>query len=62
MRLKNHLTLILALVLTISILPQKKAFTIDDLYKIKGVGAPVLSNSGERIAFTVSESDLAKGK
>ena len=42
--------------------PQKRAFTIEDLYKVKNVSAPVLSNSGDRIAFTVSESDLTKGK
>jgi dipeptidyl aminopeptidase/acylaminoacyl peptidase len=42
--------------------PQKRAFTIEDLYKVKNVSAPVLSNSGEKIAFTVSESDLPKGK
>jgi dipeptidyl aminopeptidase/acylaminoacyl peptidase len=41
---------------------QKRAFTIEDLYKVKNVSAPVLSNSGEKIAFTVSESDLPKGK
>jgi dipeptidyl aminopeptidase/acylaminoacyl peptidase len=49
-------------VLTISILAQKKAFTIEDLYKIKNVGSPVLSNTGDRIAFTVSESFLSEGK
>lgn len=42
--------------------PQKRAFTIEDLYKVQNVSAPVLSNSGEKISFTVSESDLAKGK
>jgi len=42
--------------------PQKRAFTIEDLYKVKNVSVPVLSNSGEKIAFTTSESDLPKGK
>ncbi len=41
---------------------QKRAFTIDDLYKVKNVSSPVLSNSGEKIAFTVAEFDLPKGK
>jgi len=50
------------LVITAISFPQKRAFTIEDLYKVKNVSAPVLSNSGEKIAFTVSESDLPKGK
>jgi len=53
---------ILILLFTISISAQKRAFTIEDLYKVKNVSVPVLSNSGEKIAFTVSESDLPKGK
>jgi Tol biopolymer transport system component len=46
----------------IGIVAQKQAFTIEDLYKIKNVGAPVLSNAGDKIAFTVSETFLAEGK
>ena len=62
MRLKISLILMFTLIIVFNVIPQKRAFTIEDLYKIKGVSAPVLSNSGERIAFTVSESDLSKGK
>ncbi len=58
---KVNLTIILLMITAISF-AQKRAFTIEDLYKIKNLSAPVLSNSGEKIAFTVSESDLAKGK
>lgn len=55
--------LLIVFIVVASLLPgQKRAFTIDDLYKIKNVGTPVLSNSGEKIAFTVSESFLAEGK
>jgi Tol biopolymer transport system component len=48
--------------ISVSVSAQKRAFTIEDLYKVKNVGSPVLSNSGEKITFTVSESDLSKGK
>jgi len=54
--------LFLLLLLTSISFSQKHAFTIDDLYKIKNVSTPVLSNSGERIAFSVTESDLPKSK
>ncbi len=41
--------------------PQKKAFTIEDLYRIKNVGDPVLSPSGDKAAFTVTEYNLKEG-
>ena len=59
---KNYCLFFLVLVLTVSINAQKRAFTIEDLYKVKNVSAPVLSNSGQKIAFTVTEYDLPKGK
>jgi dipeptidyl aminopeptidase/acylaminoacyl peptidase len=62
MNLKYCITFILIFFISINIIPQKRAFTIDDLYHIKNVSTPVLSNSGERIAFSISESDLPKGK
>jgi dipeptidyl aminopeptidase/acylaminoacyl peptidase len=62
MLLKKHILFILVFLFAISVNAQKRAFTIEDLYKVKNVSSPVLSNSGEKIAFTVSESDLSKGK
>ena len=62
MFMKNYCLFFLVLVLAVSINAQKRAFTIEDLYKVKNVNAPVLSNSGEKIAFTVTEYDLPKGK
>jgi dipeptidyl aminopeptidase/acylaminoacyl peptidase len=41
--------------------PQKKAFTIADLYRIKNAGAPVVSPDGSLVAFTLSVYDLPKG-
>ncbi len=37
---------------------QKKAFTIEDLYKIRNVGAPVVSPDGSMIAFTLTDYDF----
>ncbi len=62
MLIKKYGLYILLLVLAISINAQKRAFTIEDIYKVKNVSAPVLSNSGQKIAFTVTEYDLPKGK
>lgn len=41
---------------------EKRACTIADLYRLKGVADPRISPDGKRVLFTVSESDLAKGK
>ena len=57
-----NLFVFLLIVISFSVNAQKRAFTIEDLYKVKNVSSPVLSNSGEKIAFTVSESDLSTGK
>lgn len=60
--MKNKLTVLLLIFISISITAQKRAFTIEDLYKIKSVGNPVLSNSGEKIVYTVTEYDLPSAK
>ena len=44
------------------LLAQKKPFTIADLYKIHYVGAPVVSPNGDRVAFTVANYNMKKGK
>ena len=62
MSVKKFLSVFLFIVIALTASAQKRAFTIEDLYKVKNVSVPVLSNSGEKIAFTVSESDLPKGK
>ena len=46
----------------INLFPQKRAFTIEDLYKVKYVGSPVVSASGSKVAFTVKEYNLKEGK
>ena len=62
MSVKNYLSLFLIIVFTFTVSAQKRVFTIEDLYKVKNVGSPVLSNKGDKIAFTVTEYDLPKGK
>ncbi|UCH82783.1 MAG: S9 family peptidase, partial [Candidatus Latescibacterota bacterium] len=41
---------------------EKRALTIEDLYKIKSVSDPQYSPDGKMVAFTVSEYFLEKGK
>ncbi len=53
---------ILLFCFTALVISQKKPFTIEDLYKLKSVGAPQISPDGKQIAFTVTESFLAEGK
>ncbi|MDY0082567.1 MAG: hypothetical protein RBR74_05240 [Ignavibacteriaceae bacterium] len=53
---------LLLVLFAISLYAQKKPFTIGDFYKVKTVGSPVLSNSGERIAYSVTEYDLPSAK
>ncbi|MDP4116652.1 MAG: S9 family peptidase [Bacteroidota bacterium] len=41
---------------------QKKPFSIETLYKVKNTGAPSFSPKGNLALFTVTSSDLKKGK
>ncbi|RMF65272.1 MAG: S9 family peptidase [Calditrichaeota bacterium] len=41
---------------------QKRAFTLDDLYRIKSVSDPQISPDGKRIAFVVTEFTLKEGR
>ncbi len=61
MRIKLNTILLLLLTFAITIQAQKKAFEIEDLYNIKYVGSPAISNDGTKIAFTVTTSNLQKG-
>ena len=61
--MKKYIILVVAVLLFIpSSFPQKKAFTIADLYKIKNASAPVVSPDGSLVTFTLSEYNLPKGK
>ena len=63
MKLK-HFPLYLLLISLISIVStpsfaqsSKSAFTIDDYFELKNVGAPVISPDGKWVAYTVTETD-----
>ncbi len=58
----KRIFLCMMVLLSTSVLAQKKPFTITDLYKIKGVSDPQFSPDGKRIAFVVTESNLEEGK
>ena len=52
-----------ALVMTLlSANAQKRAFTIEDLYRVKGVSSVSLSPDGKTVCYTASSSDLKNQK
>ena len=56
--MKKLFFIIIITLVAITVFPQKKAFTIEDVYKIKGVSSLSISPDGSKIAFVVSESNL----
>ena len=60
--MKKTFFLLLSVAMITAAFAQKKPFAIEDLYKLKTVGDPQISPDGRRIAFTVTESNLAEGK
>lgn len=62
MKFKLNLLLLVVITFSITIHAQKKAFEIEDLYKVKYVGSPIISNNGELVAFTVTTSSLKNAK
>lgn len=62
--MKFILNMILSVIVsfTFTLQAQKKALEIKDLYRIKYIGSPVISNDGERAAFTVTTSNLKEAK
>lgn len=62
MKTKFILSLFIILFLFQTNYAQKRAITLDDLYKVKSVYSPQLSPSNKFIVFVVSENDFKKGK
>ena len=65
--MKTNLTTLLSIILSLSLIGfgqnEKRPITIDDFFKLKNVGSPLVSPDGKWIAFTVSETiDLKKDK
>ena len=50
------------IILGVTLSAQKRAFSISDLYKIKGVSAPQISPNGKQLVFSVTQYFLKKGK
>jgi len=53
---------ILLLLLFSSLHAQKRAFSIEDLYRVKNISDLHVSPDGKRIIFVVTTSDLARAK
>lgn len=47
-----------ALALPLSAAPEKRAATIEELHKVKGVAEPAVAPDGKSVAFTVTTTDL----
>src|SRR4051794_4191618 len=60
--MKRALSLALLFVAAASFAQSKRAFTIEDLYRVKSVGDLALSPDGRTLAFTVTTSDLPRAK
>ncbi len=60
--MRKVFVLLLSLGLVVPIFAQKEAFTIADLYKIKGVSDPQVSPDGKQVAFVMTEYFMEKGK
>jgi dipeptidyl aminopeptidase/acylaminoacyl peptidase len=53
---------LLFVVATAAFAQSKRAFTIEDLYRVKGVSDLTLSPDGKTLAFTITMSDLPRAK
>ncbi|HEX7192893.1 MAG TPA: DPP IV N-terminal domain-containing protein, partial [Thermoanaerobaculia bacterium] len=60
--MKRTLVLAISLLVTISLFAQKRAFTLEDVYRVKAVGDLTATEDGSRIAFTVTTRDLPHAK
>ncbi|MEK6375766.1 MAG: S9 family peptidase [Acidobacteriota bacterium] len=60
--MKRALSIALLFVAVAAFAQTKRAFTIEDLYRVKGVGDLTLSPDGKTLAFTVGVSDLPRAK
>lgn len=59
---KLFFLLCIYLIAFIQVYGQKRPFTIADLYKVRYVGAPAISNDGQKVAFTITVHNMEKGK
>jgi dipeptidyl aminopeptidase/acylaminoacyl peptidase len=59
---KVFITISILLALAFSVYAQKRAFTIEDLYRIKNVSSLQLSPDGKSLVYVVSTSDLPRAR
>lgn len=59
--MKRLIIPILILIIALPLHAQKRAITIEDLYKIQNVSDPQISPDGKKIAFVITSFDLKKG-
>src|SRR5947199_68376 len=60
--MKRAASIALLFVAAVALAQSKRAFTIEDLYKVKSVSELTLSPDGRTLAFTVGTSDLPHAK
>ena len=58
----KRLLLLFIITFTSSFFAQKKAFTIEDLYKVKGLSTASISNDGQNFLFSLTNYDLPNNK
>lgn len=52
---------VLILITACTLFAEKRAFTIEDLYRIQSISDPQISPDGSQIAFTITQYDLKEG-
>lgn len=60
--MKRRAALLLLVFAALPLAAQKRAFTIEDLYRVKSISDMSLSPDGRLVMFTVGTSDLARAK
>jgi hypothetical protein len=53
--MKKLTYLLLLLFIAFPLLSQKRAFTLDDIYRVKSVGAPVVSSKGDVLLYNYTD-------
>src|SRR5689334_4483133 len=60
--MKRTLAVAAVLLAAVPLLAQKRAFTLEDVYRVKAVSDLAATEDGSRIAFTVTTRDLPRAK
>lgn len=60
--MKKMISLLLFILLISPVYAQKRAFTLDDIYKVKSVAAPAISPKGDVMLYSVTKYEMKAGK